>query len=81
MAEAARLVAAIPVVLTAFCCHFNVHPLMYELENFSEKRIMKVANIGLGKVATVNVWIHGVAYVTVANMLIDCECGAMRMCA
>eukprot|EP00873_Tetraselmis_striata_P001003 jgi/Tetstr1/421267/TSEL_001140.t1 len=45
--EVAKLMAVLPVVLTAYSCHFNVHPLMHELENFTEGRMMTVMHTGL----------------------------------
>jgi len=48
LAAAARIVAVVPVVLTAYSCHFNIHPVMHELENFTETRMSWVVRSALG---------------------------------
>mmetsp|Transcript_11926 Transcript_11926/g.33588 ORF Transcript_11926/g.33588 Transcript_11926/m.33588 type:complete len:492 (+) Transcript_11926:177-1652(+) len=42
-----QFVAVVPVVLTAYSCHFNIHPTMQELEQFTPWRMSLVANNAL----------------------------------
>ena len=39
---AAQALAAVPVIMTAFICHFNIHPIMSELKDYSHARMQQV---------------------------------------
>ncbi|KAK9836206.1 hypothetical protein WJX84_010859, partial [Apatococcus fuscideae] len=42
------LVATLPVLATSFVCHYNLHPVMKDLKNYTEKRMVGTIDLGLG---------------------------------
>ncbi|KAK9817231.1 hypothetical protein WJX72_011431 [[Myrmecia] bisecta] len=58
----AQALAAVPVITTAFICHFNIHPVMAELKNYSHGRMRQVVQRSLGFCAATYIAVPVAAY-------------------
>ncbi|KAK9841250.1 hypothetical protein WJX74_002613 [Apatococcus lobatus] len=42
------LVATLPVLLTSYVCHYNLHPVMKDIQSYTQRRMTGAVDLGLG---------------------------------